>query len=217
MFQALPIWLANGLLVIAYWLAEHLAELTSLAAGWVLAFGIDPLLQARASDRPRRYERGEVRTAGPSASLFSLLTLAAWLVASLLSQPPVPLLGALMWLGGLLSILAVSEERFNQAWWVKSGLCAYAALALLLRFGLPALQAASPAGWAAVVGSGADAQVVLAQTRGNVAMLGMLFVFVIYPLGFLGGLFHRLLRNPKPLYNVWLEAGQVLRRLRTRE
>lgn len=213
---ALPLWFLNGLLVALYWLGAHLPEAAALLAGLVIAFGIDPIVQARASDRPRRYERGEVHTASPAASYFTLAVLGAWLSASLLSRTPVPLLGAAMWVVGLVALLAVSEERFNMLWWVKSGLLTYALLALLLRFGLPALEGASPAAWAGVVGSSADAQLVLAQTRGNAAMIGMLFVFVLYPVGYAALLLNRFLRNPKPLYNFRMEAGEVLRRLRTR-
>jgi hypothetical protein len=53
-------------------------------------------------------------------------------------------------------------------------------MVLMLRFGLIVLNQVSPADWAAVVGSRADAQV-LTSTRGNIATIGMLFVFVIYP------------------------------------
>ena len=67
-----------------------------------------------------------------------------------------------------------------------------------------------------IVGSSAAAQVALDSTRSNVATLGMVFVFVLYPLGYAGLLLNRFFRNPKPLYNTWMEAGDVIRRLRTR-
>jgi hypothetical protein len=212
----IPMWFLNGLLVTIYWLTSHLSEATSLLAGCAIAFGIDPAIQARASERPRRYERGGVQTATHAASYFTLFVLVIWLIASLLSRFPIPLLGAAMWVIGLVAILAVSEERFNLLWWVKTGILTYAILCFLLRYGLQALDVTIPAAWASVVGSSADAQVVLEQTRGNVAMIGMLFVFVLYPVGFAAMLFNRFLRNPKPLYNFWTEAGDVLRRLRTR-
>jgi hypothetical protein len=213
---ALPVWFLNGLLVVLYWLAGHLPEAVSLLAGLAVAFGIDPYIHARASERPRRYERGGVQTASPSATYFTLAVLFIWLVASISSRFPIPVIGAAMWVIGLLAILAVSEERFNQLWWVKTGLLTYAGLVFLLRFGLPTLEKTSPAAWASVVGSSADAQVILTQTRGNVAMIGMLFVFVMYPIGYSAMLINRFLRNPKPLYNLWAEAGDVLRHLRTR-
>ncbi len=213
---ALPMWFLNGLLVTIYWLAAHLPETVSLVSGLVIAFGIDPIIQARASERPRRYERGGVQTSSQAASYFTLTVLLVWMIASLASHFPIPLIGAALWIIGLVAILAVSEERFNLLWWVKTGILTYAILCFLLRYGLQTLEVTSPAAWASVVGSSADAQVVLQQTQGNVAMIGMLFVFVLYPIGFAAMLFNRFLRNPKPLYNFWMEAGDVLRRLRTR-
>ena len=213
---ALPMWLVNGTLFLVYWLADHIAEAFSLLCGLAMAFGLDPHLQERASERPRRYERGGVLTAVPAATYFTLGTLAVWLIVSITSQHPIPIIGAAMWIVGLLAILAVPEERFNQQWWVKTGILVYAVLVLLLHFGLQILQGTSPADWAGIIGSSADAQTVLANTRSNVAMIGMLFVLVLYPLGYAAMLFNRFIRNPKPLYNIWLEAGDVVRRLRTR-
>ena len=213
---ALPVWWLNGLLSVLYWLGGHVFELAALLAGLAIAFGIDPAVQARASGRPRRYGRGEAQTASPTARRFTLVTLGAWLAVSFLSEFPVPLIGALLWWVGLAGILLVSEERFNQLWWAKAGILAYAALVILLRLGLAALNQASPADWAGVVGSRAGAEQVLDHTRSSVATIGMLFVFVLYPLGYAGMLLNRFLRNPKPLYNAFREAGEVLQRLRTR-
>lgn len=214
---ALPVWWLNGLLAVAYWLLEHLAEFAALLAGAAIALGVDPALQRQASDRPRRHGRGAVATASPNARYFTIFTLLVWLAVSLTSRFPIPLAGALLWWLGLLAALASPEERFNQLWWAKSGILAYAALVLALRLGLLSLAQVSPADWAGLVGSRAGAQLALESARGNVAAIGMLFVFVIYPLGYAGLLWNRILRNPKPLYNLGMGAGDVLRRLRTRE
>jgi len=213
---SVPVWLVNGALDLLYWLAGHIAEALSLLLGLVIAFDIDPAVQGRASERPRRYERGGVQTVVPAATYFTLGVLTLWLIVSVISKYPIPAIGAALWLVGLISILAVSEERFNQLWWVKTGILVYAVLVLLLRFGLQTLQVTNPADWASVLGSSADAQAVLEHTRSNVAMIGMLFVLVLYPVGFAAMLLNRFIRNPKPLYNIWTEAGDVLRRLRTR-
>ena len=213
---SVPMWLANGFLCILYWLAGHVAEALALLFGLVIAFGFDPSIQSRASERPRRYERGGVQTAAPTATYFTLGILALWLVVSVISKYPIPVIGAVLWFTGLISILAVAEERFNQLWWVKTGILVYAVLVLLLRFGLQALQVTNPADWANVIGSSADAQAVLEHTRSNIAMIGMLFVLVLYPVGYAAMLMNRFIRNPKPLYNLWSEAGEVLKRLRTR-
>ena len=213
---SLPVWLANGILVVLYWLAGHIAELLSLMFGLAIAFFFDSPIQRRATGHPRRYERGTVQTAAPTATYFTLIVLGLWLAVSAISKYPIPAIGAAMWFVGLVSILAVTEERFNQLWWVKTGILVYVVLVLLLRFGLQALEGTSPADWASVIGSSADAQVVINQTRSNVAMIGMLFVLVLYPIGFAAMQMNRFIRNPKPLFNLWREAGDVIRRLRTR-
>ena len=213
---SIPLWFVNGLMTVLYWVVGYCAEVFSALFALVIAFGIDPEVQKRASERSRRYERGEVQTAAPVATYFTLGVLAAWLTVSVISRYPIPAIGAVLWFAGLVGILAVSEERFNQLWWVKTGILVYAILVLALRFGLQALQATSPADWAPVIGSSADAQAVLDHTRSNIALIGMLFVLVLYPVGFIAMLFNRFIRNPKPLSNLWLEAGDVLKRLRTR-
>lgn len=213
---AIPVWWLNGVLAMIYWAIGHTAEILAILAGAVILFGVDPIVQRRASERPRRHERGGVQTSAPNAQCFTTVTLLLWVIVSLVSQFPVPLIGACLWWIGLLGILSVSEERFNQLWWAKTGILIYTGMVLILRFGLTVLNQVSPADWAAVIGSRADAQVVLTNTRGNIATIGMLFVFVLYPLGYAGLLLNRFLRNPKPLYNIGLEAGEVIQRLRTR-
>lgn len=214
---AIPIWWLNGFLFVAYWIIGHLFEVVSFLVATVILFGIDPFLQERASDRPRRYGRGEVHTAPPMAQYMTLGTLVVWMIVSLTSEFPVPLIGMALWIIALVGIIVVSEERFNQQWWAKIGIVTYAGLVLLLRFGMVALRTVSPADWAAVIGTSEDAQMVLANTRGNVAMIGMMFTFILYPLGYGGLLLNRFFRNPKPLYNILQESGDVLRRLRTRK
>jgi hypothetical protein len=213
---SIPMWFLNGFLFSLYWLGGHIPDLLSLLFGLAIAFLFDPPIQNRATGQPRRYERGTVQTAAPSATYFTLIVLGFWLIVSAISKYPIPVIGAAMWFIGLISILAVAEERFNQLWWVKTGILVYVVLVLLLRFGLQALEGTSPADWAPVIGSSMDAQVVITQTRSNVAMIGMLFVLVLYPVGFAAMLMNRFIRNPKPLFNLWREAGDVIRRVRTR-
>jgi hypothetical protein len=158
-----------------------------------------------------------VQTSASNAQYFTLATMFTWLLVSLISRFPIPLIGAWMWWVGLLSIMAVTEERHNQLWWSKSGILIYAGLVLALRLALTVFNQVSPADWAGLLGSRSDAQVVLTSTRGNLATIGMLFVMVLYPVGYTSLLLNRFLRNPKPIYNVGLEAGDVIRRLRTRQ
>lgn len=214
---AFPIWVINGLLVTLYWLVGHLPELVSLSVVLLLAFGIAPVLQRRAVARVRRYGRGEAMTGRATAMWFTLAAGAAWLLASLVSKPPIPVIGMFMWLAAAGAVLLVSEERMNVLWWANSGMVTYAVAVVTFRYGMALLGRISPAAWAAAIGSVQDAEIVLENTRANLAMIGMVAVFVLYPLGYVGLLFNRLLRNPKPLYNSFLEAGEVLARMRDRQ
>ncbi len=50
---SIPLWMVNGLLCVLYWLAGHIAEALALLFGLAIAFGFDPAIQSRASERPR--------------------------------------------------------------------------------------------------------------------------------------------------------------------
>ena len=214
---SLPLWLVNGVLYVLYWIAGNLFSVYSCVIALFIAFGIDPHIQSRAVDRPRRYGRGIVSTGAPSATTLTLVTALVWAGVSISSKFPVPLIGAVLWTMAITAILFVTEERYNMLWWAKVGILVYAVLVVGLRVGLLALQMTDPVAWAGMLGSSGDAQDVLATTRGNIATIGVLFEFAIYPLSYAGLLFSRVLRNPKPFFSAWTEFGDVIRRIRTRQ
>jgi hypothetical protein len=215
--SSLPLWFVNGALYILYWITGNLFTVYSFGVALLMAFGIDPHIQSRAVDRPRRYGRGIVSTGAPSATYLTLATALIWSAVSLTSKFPIPLLGAVLWSLALIAILFVTEERTNMLWWAKVGILVYAALVVGLRAGLLALQMTDPIAWAGLIGSSGDAQDVIASTRGNIATIGILFEFAIFPLSYAGLLFNRVLRNPKPFFSAWTEFGDVIRRIRTRQ
>jgi hypothetical protein len=214
---SLPIWFVNGALYVLYLIAGNLFTFYSCCLALFMAFGIDPHIHSRAVDRPRRYGRGSVSTAAPSATYLTLVTALIWTGVSITAKFPIPLIGAVLWSLAILAVLFVTEERFNMLWWAKVGILVYAALVLGLQAGLLALQKTDPVAWASLLGSSGDAQDVLATTRGNIATIGVLFEFAIYPLSYAGLLFNRVLRNPKPFFSAWTEFGDVIRRIRTRQ
>ena len=215
--SAVLLWLVNGLLAVLYWIAGNFFTFLSGMVALVIAFGIDPYIQARASDRPRRGDRGTVHTTSPIATYLTLGAIAFWTVVSLTSEFPIPLIGFLLWVVGLVAILVMSEERPNQLWWVKIGIVAYGFLVLGLRMVMFSMKITDPTAWASFLGSSGDAQVVLENTRHNVATIGILITFILYPLWYAGLLLNRLLRNPKPNFNLFTETGTVIRRIRTRQ
>ncbi len=214
--ETLAVYWVNGLLALVYFTVGRLPEILSAVAAGVLGWVLLPEIEARAVARPMRYGRGEVMAARPAARTVMGIALATWMVASLVTGFPVNVIGAFMWVAANVAVLMVSEERVNVQWWAVMGILVYAVLVLLYRGGLWMLQRVDAMTWASTVGSASEAQVMLDTTRRNAAMMGMLFIFLFYPLGYLALLFNRVVRNPKPLYNVFAEAGDVLRRLRTR-
>lgn len=216
-FAALPLWLVNGLLAVLYWVIGNFFTFLSGLVALIIAFGIDPYIQARASDRPRRGDRGTVHTASPIATYLTLGSAIFWAIVSLTSEFPIPLIGFLLWVVGLLAILVMSEERPSQLWWVKIGIVTYGFLILGLRLVMLYMNVTDPTAWASFLGSSGDARVILENTRHNVATIGILITFILYPLWYAGLLLNRLLRNPKPNFNLFTEAGTVIRRIRTRQ
>jgi hypothetical protein len=214
---SLPLWFVNGALYIVYWIVGNLFSVYSCGVALLIAFGIDPHIQSRAVDRPRRYGRGIVSTGAPSATYLTLVTALIWTGVSITSKFPIPLIGAVLWTLAITAILVVTEERYNMLWWAKIGILVYAVLVVGLQAGLYALQITDPVAWAGMIGSSGDAQDVIANTRGNIATIGILFEFAIYPLSYAGLLFNRVLRNPKPFFSAWTEFGDVIRHIRTRQ
>ncbi len=214
---SLPIWFLNGALYILYWIAGNLFTVYSFGIALLIAFGIDPHIQSRAVDRPRRGGRGIISTGAPSATYLTLATALIWSGVSITAKFPVPLIGAVLWTMAFTAILFVTEERYNMLWWAKGGILLYALIVVGLQAGLLALKMTDPVAWAGMLGSSGDAQDVITNTRGNIATIGILFEFAIYPLSYAGLLFNRVFRNPKPFFSAWTEFGDVIRRMRTRQ
>ena len=213
---SLPIWLINGILVCLYWLRGHLPDLLSIVCALSIVWGLDPLVQRRALARPRCHERGLIHTGSPQAQYLTLATLTIWLLVSQLAHFPIPLIGGFLWLVGLVGATLVSEQSLFQLWWAKVSILIYAGLVLLMHYGADTLGAIHPSQWSQLVGSSADAQLVLERTRGSLISMGLLVLFVIYPLGHTALMLNPLLRNPKPLYATFAEAAEVIARLKVR-
>jgi hypothetical protein len=122
----LPVYLANGGLVIAYWLAENSAALVSLLCAILLALLPDAEIQQRAGFRPRRNDRSQnnrsINRLPRTAQTMTVIVFTVWLIAQWDMGAPVPWIGAAMWVGGLLAVLALSVQRFNLLWYVKAGI-----------------------------------------------------------------------------------------------
>jgi hypothetical protein len=90
----------------------------------------------------------------------------------------------------------------------KTSQLVYIRLVLLSSYDLVVENEVSPVERAAIVGSQLDAQDVLITTCGNIAVIGMLSVFVIHPLGCFRLLFNRFLALSHALIRIMVDSRQ---------
>jgi hypothetical protein len=217
----LPVYLANGGLVIAYWLAENSAALVSLLCASLFALLPDAEIQQRAGFRPRRNDRNQagdsINRAPRTAQTMTVLVLITWLVAQSGMGAPVPWIGAAMWVAGLLSVLALAAQRFNLLWYVKAGVAIYALAVIGSRIYLSYTAHLTPEQWAALIGSSQSAATVIASTRGNVTTILLWALWLIVPLGYFSMLVQQIFINPMSIINPLAGAQDLLRALRVRD
>ncbi|MEN4011360.1 MAG: hypothetical protein ROW48_04960 [Bellilinea sp.] len=217
----LPVYLANGGLVIAYWLAENSAALVSLLCAILLALLPDAEIQQRAGFRPRRNDRsqnnGSIHRLPRTAQTMTVLVFAVWLIAQWDMGAPVPWIGAAMWLAGLLAVLALSAQRFNLLWYVKAGIAIYALAVIGSRIYLNYTAHLTAEQWAALIGSNENAAAVIASTRGSVTTILLWALWLVVPLGYFSMLVQQVFINPMSVVNPLAGAQDLLRALRVRD
>ena len=217
----LPVYLANGDMVIAYWLAAHLPAMTSLLCALLMAWLPDADFQQRAGFRPRRSERASTGDSGGkiprTAPVMTGMVLAAWIIAQWDMGAPVPWIGAAMWVAGLAAILALTPQRFNLLWYVKAGIAMYALAVIGSRIYLGYTAGLTPEQWAALIGSSESAAVVIANTRSNVTTILLWALWLIVPLGYFSMLVQQIFINPMYMVNPLAGAQDMLRVLRVRD
>jgi len=217
----LPVYLANGTLVILYWLVAHAPALASVFSALLLALLPDAEIQQRAGFRPRRGNRSSSsetnRQIPHTAQVMTVIVLAVWLIAQWDMGAPVPWIGAAMWMAGVAAILALSVQRFNLLWYVKAGIAMYALAVIGSRIYLGYTAGLTPEQWAALIGSTESAAVVIASTRSNVTTILLWALWLIVPLGYFSMLVQQIFINPMSVINPLAGAQDLLRALRVRD
>ena len=217
----LPVYLANGGLVIIYWLGENSAALISLLCAVLMVLLPDAEIQQRAGFRPRRNDRGQANTsinrAPRTAQIMTVLVFVTWLAAQWDMGAPVPWIGAAMWAAGLLAVLALAAQRFNLLWFVKAGIAIYALAVIGSRIYLSYTAHLTPEQWAALIGSSESAATVIASTRGNVTTILLWALWLVVPLGYFSMLVQQIFINPMSIVNPLSGAQDLLRALRVRD
>ncbi len=215
---ALPIYLANGVLVILYGLAANAAALVSLSCAVVIVLLPDAQAQAQAGSRPGRHE--DNASIGPTprtAQIMTGIVLAAWLVAQWDMGAPVPWIGAVMWMVGLAAVLTLAIQRQPLLWYVKAGIAMYALAVIGSRIYLSYTSHLTAEQWAALVGSSESAASFFASTRGNVTTILLWALWLVVPLGYFSMLVQQVFINPMSIVNPLASAQDMLRALRMRD
>lgn len=213
----LPVYFANGLLVIFYWLASHAALLISLGCATATVLLPDAEIQQRAGFRPSR--SGGNLTSAPlprTAQVMTGIVFCLWMIAEWEMSAPVPWIGAAMWVFGLLVVMVMPAQRFNLLWYVKTGIAIYALTVIGSRIYLSYTSRLTSEQWAALIGSAESAAAVIANTRGNVTTILLWVIWMIVPLGYFSMLVQQIFVNPMSIVSPLAGAQDMLRAVRIR-
>lgn len=217
----LPLYFANGLLVIAYLLAANMPAIVSLVCAYGCLCWFDLPTQAKAGYMPRRGSIDSNPSLSipvlPVSALLTGIALALWLLAQFLIHEPVPWIGAGMWLVGLAGIfLAPDHQRENTLWFVKTGLILYSLAVIASRIYLSYTAQLTPEQWAGLIGSTDSAAAVIANTRSSVTTVVLWALWLVIPLGFGSLLLQQLLVNPRSALSPRGDVRAFLRHTQSR-
>ena len=212
------IYVLNGGLLTTYQLWWNLDKIVTLGAALLTVFYFDRKVQFKAAFTPRRYGRsGAAADNTPkTAQAMTAATAALWFVAAVATEPPIPIIGAMMWVTMIIALLIMPQEQSAILWRSKTAILTYALAAIGFRLYLWQVNSLSPQDWAKVVGSTADAQAIIAQNRGLFTNIASWFLWFLAPLGYLSLLMQRFTVNPMSLTAPWKSAADIMRDVRTR-
>jgi len=154
------IWIANGGLVVIFWLVDHILLLAAIPSFYLL------VVQARQEQR-----------------LYALAAGGLSLFVSLLVPPPIPLIILVMaWAG----VAAIRVDRFNPdslRWRVVGGLALYAVAALGWTAYSAYVAGLSGEQWGALFAAD-EAAATIAQGRSFLSTISVWGLWIIVPLGY---------------------------------
>ena len=215
----LVIYMVNGTLFSSYTLAWNVDKLVVILCAVVVLLYFDRLAQGQASFAPRRYGRSgsAVVDAPRTAQAMTLITLGAWLLASIVSASPIPIIGAVMWASMIIAILTMPQQRDQLLWRCKTGILTYALAVIGFVLYLRITESMTPQEWARMMGSMGEAQSVIAGNRGLFVTIGTWSLWLLAPLGYLSVLIQQFTVNPMDAVAPWKTAGQIIAEARTRQ
>jgi len=207
--------MANGFLVMGYWLLDHFPLLLSLLCVPLMLL-FDQATATLAAHTPTRGGQAAPPILNYSNHLMTGAAAVTWLVAGSLFPRPVPWLGAAMWLAALLLLLLLPSERPVVLWRTKVGILIYSLMLLGFRWYLWQINQADPYQWAAVMGSVDEAQRIIGQNQGLFLTIGTWIAWFALPVAHIGYVVQRFTTNPMSLRGPHQSAAQVLETIRMR-
>lgn len=217
-FVDIVTYLANGFLAVVYLLFDGAPHLLSAVCGAFIMFTFDRWAQQQAVFAPGRYERSKAARADQprTAQITTAVVLGLWLGAAWSFGPPVPLIGAAMWLTAVLALLMMPQQRWSLLWTTKAGLALYSLTVIGYRLYLWQAARLSPAQLADVFGGAVTASEIIARNTGTFATVGAWLLWAVMPAGYVGVLIQNWAAQPMGIVNPLAGARDVLAAIRTR-
>ncbi|MBC8447617.1 MAG: hypothetical protein H8D78_07700 [Chloroflexi bacterium] len=212
------VYLTNGVLLLAYSLLGQLPLLLSLVCAAVIVFRFDPEAQSQTqfqAGRDLRPAAEKPQVLRHHQALTGMATL-LWVIAAAFYPSPVPWLGLAMWALTLVGLFLLPGERVSLLWRSKTFIITYALALLAFRAYLALIGSATPQAWAAVVGSSAEAQRVLASNRGLLNTIGFWVSCFALPAAQVVYLMQRLTTHPMSLLGPRMRPADMVGEIRTR-
>lgn len=210
------IYLINGGLRLAYTIGDHAPQVVGLLCALAVIGLLDRWVAALLTAVPARSNQPVPQRSHRRPYVVTMITFVVWLSAIGLWPPPVPALGAAMWVATVIAVLLLPIERAPVLARSKSLIFSYAVVLIVGRWFLTQTAAALPREWAALIGGVSEAQDVLAQNRSVITTLITLGVMLWGPAATLLYLGQRVQLHLGSLVNPWQTAADIVREIQTR-
>jgi hypothetical protein len=212
----LCIYVLNGTLVVAYFLAGRVTMIVSLLCAGVVGLVFDVLAQRLAAAAPARQGQKAPINVSRHHQLLTLACVLSWLVAGSLFPTPVPQLGTAMWALFVVGLLLVPAKQAAILWRSKVAILSYCGLLLAFRIGAAWTLAADAREWARVVGTVDEAQRIVGANRSLILTIASYVAWFGVPVGYAVYLFQRVTAHPMSLRNPLARASEIVYQIRYR-
>jgi len=211
-------YIVNGFLETVYFIVERAPHLISILVALVIFLVFDVIAQREMVFAPARYGKKQTAPAKPSRATqgLTIVAIALWLLATWTFGPPVPYIGAVVWIASLVALLVMPQQRYDLLWQTKAFVVLYALAILLYRGMLWNTSRLSASQLSAVLNGVSTAQAAIASNVSYLTTVGSLALWLFVPLGFLSLLAKNWSAQPMHAFNPFANARDVMNALRSR-